>query len=117
MGINVGYAQSRARELSGYAGDLRGIKSGLAQQKIELNQAWKSVEMQYVNRAIDMITAELTSLAAELDSLGGDIIAVANEIRQEEIAAEEARRAAAEAEARRAAAATVKPNSTSYNIR
>ncbi|MGR7944964.1 hypothetical protein ACU063_10850 [Paenibacillus sp. M.A.Huq-81] len=102
MGINVSAARSQASSISGYAADLRGVKMGLMQYKTEINQNWKSTEVQYVNQALDQIVNELTSISSELDSLSSDIVTTAEDIKREEDA--EAARQAAAAEAARQAA-------------
>ncbi|XID94300.1 hypothetical protein ACF3MZ_07185 [Paenibacillaceae bacterium WGS1546] len=104
MGINVGAAVSQASSLSGYASALSGIVNSLGHNKALLAQAWNAEEMRYVQLALDRIANELALASSELQSLSGDIVSVANEIRQEELAREAAARAAAEAAARAAAA-------------
>ncbi|RJX39132.1 hypothetical protein D3P09_16705 [Paenibacillus pinisoli] len=102
MGINVVQANSQASSISRYASDLRGIKSSLLQYKSEINSAWQSREMKYVNQALDKLNIELSTICSDLDSLSSDIVAVAREIQQEEEAARRAaeERARLEAEAR-----------------
>jgi predicted nucleic acid-binding Zn-ribbon protein len=98
MGINVGLASSQAESIRQYASALRDIRNSLNQYKASLNNAWQADEMHYVNLAIDQVIQLAQSLSADLDSVSGEIVSVANEIRQEEEAREAAARAAAERE-------------------
>ena len=105
MGINVGLANSQANSIRQYSSVLRDIMINLKQQKASLNYAWQGTEMQHVNRSLDQLIQQMGSLSSEIDSICGDIISVASEIRREEEAREAAARAAAErAAAERAAA-------------
>jgi len=100
MSINVGLAASQASAMNQYATTLREINNSLQQYRANLNLAWHSDEMVFVNQAIDRLTNEIVQLSRELESLGSDIVSVANEIYREE---EAARQAAAAATAARAA--------------
>ncbi|WP_239617475.1 hypothetical protein [Cohnella mopanensis] len=106
MGVNVGLAASQASAMNQYSTTLRDINNSLKQYRANLNLAWQSDEMVFVNQAIDRLTNEIVLLSKELESLGSDIVSVANEIYREE---EAARQAAAAAAAARAAM-NFKPN-------
>ncbi|CAM4339047.1 WXG100 family type VII secretion target [Paenibacillus tarimensis] len=105
MGINVGLASSQAGQLRQQASELSASLNNLAQFKAQLGQGWKAEEVAYINQAIDSIHKEITQLAAALNSLGGDIVQTAQEIREEELRREAEARAAAEAAAKAAAKA------------
>ncbi len=79
---------------------LRDIRNKLNSYKANLNNSWQAEEMVLINRAIDGINNDISSLSTTLDSLGQDIITTANDIKREEEA-----RAAAAAAARAAATA------------
>ncbi|MFC4302822.1 hypothetical protein [Cohnella boryungensis] len=114
MGIHVGTAASQASSLQSHAAALREVVNGLTQDKAALNQAWQADEMRSANAAVDRILSELSQTISDLQSLSGDIVSVANEIRQEELAREAAARAALEREAAARAAAAQSSPSSSY---
>ena len=104
MGIDVGRANMQANEIEGHARTLRDTKISLAGDKSQLNGAWQAHEMVHVNEAILRLENDLSAAANVLNGLQSDVVSVAHEIRQEELAREAAARAAAEAAARAAAA-------------
>ncbi|MFD0671941.1 hypothetical protein [Cohnella sp. GCM10027633] len=108
MGISVSSAQSQANSLRAQATAIRDLANSLHNEKGDLNVAWQASEMKYVNMAIERIVIELRDLGTEIDSIAGDVVSVAYEIKAEEDRAreEEERRAreAREAEERAKAA-------------
>jgi len=113
MGINVGQAASQAGSLAEYASRLREIANELNRNKGALSQTWQSDEVSYIRLAIEQVAGGLLQTSSELQTLSSDIVSVANEIRQEELAREAAareaaaREAAAREAARRAAAQAI----------
>lgn len=103
MGISVGYASSQAHKINSYASTLRDVKNSMNNMKSNLGYNWQAVEINYVNRAIDLITKDLSNLESSLNLLNSDIVSTANEIKREEDA-----RLAAEVAARVAAAKKAK---------
>ncbi len=99
MGVNLSLANSQANQLRANASQLNSVKSNLTALKSSLSESWKGDEVAKINLAIDRIIAKLQSAANNLNNTANGIVGAANQIRQEEIAAEERRRA--EEEARR----------------
>jgi len=100
MGIDISRARYQANRISNCANVLRDTRRSLESFRESLNPAWQAEEMIYVNRAIQSITNEMSSLASTLSSLESEIISIAYQIKSEEEAREAAARAAAEARVR-----------------
>jgi len=94
MGISISSAQSQANSLRAQASAVRELASALLNEKSDLNISWQAGEMKFLNEVIERITTELGRLSNELDTIAGDVVSVAQEIRAEEIAREEAERQA-----------------------
>ena len=116
MGVDVTKANTQAAQLQEYANQLRNAKKSLESYQTELSLNWVGTETQYIFTAISNQINKINSVVAELESLQGDVKSVATQIRNEEIAAEEAakkareeaERKAREEEARRQAEAAAK---------
>lgn len=80
---------SRIKDYSARLSELRHTLTGI---KANLHEGWKAQEMTYVDGAFQSINKKLAEISSELNSLGADIISVANEIkREEELKAKEER--------------------------
>lgn len=102
MGVDVTKANTQAAQLLEYANQLRNAKRSLESYKAELSLNWIGTETQYVLTAISNQITKINTVINELESLQGDIKTVATQIRNEEIAAEEAARKAREEAERKA---------------
>lgn len=104
MGIDVGSARSRERELCECASRLKSAKNKLEQYQQIFGSCWQGQEIPYYIRAIENVKREIDNAASELRSIGSDIVDTAEEIWEEE-EAERLRKEAEEAEreARKAA--------------
>lgn len=100
MGVNISQANYQAAQLRAYATRLNQVKSYLVSYKSSLDSNWRGDEIKLIDSAIDTINRRIQNLQALLNSTATNIIASANQIRKEEIAAEEARRRAEEARKR-----------------
>lgn len=96
MGVNISQANYQAAQLRAYATRLNQVKSYLVSYKSSLDSNWRGDEIKLIDSAIDTINRRIQNLQALLNSTATNIIASANQIRKEEIAAEEARRRAEE---------------------
>ncbi|WP_027088427.1 hypothetical protein [Cohnella panacarvi] len=94
MGISISSAQSQANSLRAQASAVRDLANDLLNEKSDLNVSWQAGEMRFLNEVIERIAAELGKLSGELDSIAGDVISVAHEIKAEEEAKAEAERQA-----------------------
>ncbi|OCA88049.1 hypothetical protein A8F94_09510 [Bacillus sp. FJAT-27225] len=97
MRINVSEARHQAQMLGNNASTLLAIRKQLESFQGSLNSHWQAEEMNHVNRAINNIQDELSSIAATLTQLEAAIVHTAQAIRQEEIAEEERQRQLEEA--------------------
>lgn len=79
---------SQVRQLREQAGVLRGAQSSLLSYQGNLNAHWRGAEMAPVNQNIDYHMTRLALMAADLESIGGDIIREAEAIRRAEELAE-----------------------------
>ncbi len=100
MGIDVGSANARAKDLRDCANELRQAQNNLAQYKNHLSNNWQAAETNYFFGAIGGVETQLNQAALELESIAGDIVSTANAIKREE---EERARREAEERARREA--------------
>lgn len=100
MGVNISQANSQAAQLRTYATRLNQVKSYLISYKSSLDSNWRGDEIKSIDSAIDAINRRIQNLQALLNSTATNIVDSANQIRREEIAAEEARRRAEEARKR-----------------
>lgn len=107
MAFEVGPSHAQANTLSGVARNLELAKKRLYEYKDTIGVNWKSKEVQYISLSIDQTIEEINSAIRQLDGLAGDIKSVANDLRREDLEAEEAARRAAEEAARRAAEAAL----------
>lgn len=111
MGVDVNRANGQAAQLKQYAEQLRAAKKNLQKYKTEITLNWVGKETAYIHTGIDQSIAQIDAVISQLETIQGDIVNTATQIRQEEIAREEAERqarlvaAAAAAEAARVAAA------------
>ena len=93
MAINLAAANEQARQTRMLANNLRDVRASLDYYRNNLQENWQGIEVESINRAIDNTLSELLDRASDLDSVGSDINAVAQEIRAEELAAARAREA------------------------
>lgn len=100
MGVDVNLANVQAAQLRQYADSLKNAKKNMQSYKMEISGNWIGMETTYIHSGIDKVILQLDSVIAQLDSIQNDIVITASQIRQEEIAREEA-----EKQARLAAAA------------
>lgn len=103
MGVNISQANSQAAQLRTYATRLNQVKSYLISYKSSLDSNWRGDEIKSIDSAIDAINRRIQNLQALLNSTATNIVDSANQIRREEIAAEEARKRAEEAARQRQA--------------
>ena len=94
--IDVGSANARANELRSYANQLRSARSKISQYKRIFGTSWEGMEVTYYINAVGNVESRLNQAALELESIANSITTTANQIREEEEAAERARREAEE---------------------
>lgn len=102
MGVDVNKANTQAAQLQEYANQLRNAKKSLESYQTELSLNWVGTETQYIFTAISNQIKKINSVITELERLQVDVKSVATQIRNEEIAAEEAARKAREEAERKA---------------
>lgn len=102
MGVDLNQANLQAAYLSNYAEELKNARKKMRSYKEELSVNWVGRETQYVYAGVDKVIFELDVIINELNSLQTDIKNSAVQIRQEEIAREEAERKAREEAERKA---------------
>jgi hypothetical protein len=100
MSINLSQANNHANQLNEQAAVLRSIQSTLLSYQHSLNSHWKGVEMTPTNRVMDEYRNTLASIAADISSIGNDVVREAEAIRRAELLAQ----AQAEEQARAQAA-------------
>lgn len=97
MAIDIYAAITQAKRLDHYHSTLQDIKSSLNNFQGTLNNGWQATEMAFINRAFDSIQSKINRLSSDLDSLSGDIVTAAYEIKRQQ--EEEAAKTAAKANA------------------
>ena len=100
MGIDVGSANCRASELETCARNLRTAKTTIQMYLNSVESNWDATEVIYYRRAIEKVSSRLNAASIELNSIACSVREMANQIRQEEIEAEERARREAEERAR-----------------
>lgn len=109
MAIDVNAANQQALQLTSCAEDLRQAKNQLLSYKSSLEANWQGEEVKYIHKAIDQNVDKINKLIAELEDLSGDVKSAAAAIkREEEAAAEAARKKAAQEKAAKEKAAKEK---------
>lgn len=122
MGVDVNLANTQASQLQQYAESLKVAKQNMLSYKTEISVNWVGTETTYIHSGIDKAILQLDSAITQLETITGDIVTTASQIRQEEIAREEAERqarlaaAAAAAEAARIAAAQAAAQSAAQAV-
>ena len=109
MAIDVNAANQQALQLTSCAEDLRQAKNQLLSYKSSLEANWQGEEVKYIHKAIDQNVDKINKLIAELEDLSGDFKSAAAAIkREEDAAAEAARKKAAQEKAAQEKAAKEK---------
>ena len=91
MGVDVNYAYSQANALKRQAGELNTVKANLLAYKSSLDANWSSDEIKSIDCAINKITNRIQDIQNKLNVTADNVMNSANQIRQEEIAAERRR--------------------------
>lgn len=109
MAIDITAANQQALQLSSCAEDLRQAKNQLLSYQSSLGVNWQGEEVKYIQKAINQNLEKINKLIAELEDLSGDVKSTAATIkREEEAAAEAARKKAAQEKAAKENAAKEK---------
>lgn len=109
MAIDVNAANQQALQLASCADELRQAKNQLQSYRSSLSSNWQGEEVKYILQAIDQNIAKINKLIAELEDLSGDVKSAAAAIkREEDAAAEAARKKAAQEKAAKEKAAKEK---------
>lgn len=88
MRINLAQVNYQVRQLNDQTAVLRVAQSSLLLYQRNLNTCWRGIEMVPTNQLIDDYSNRLASIAADLNSIGNDIIIEAEAIRIAEELAE-----------------------------
>lgn len=109
MAMDVTAANQQALQLASCADELRQAKNQLLSYNSSLGANWQGEEVKYILQAIDQNVAKINKLIAELEDLSGDVKSAAAAIkREEDAAAEAARKKAAQEKAAKENAAKEK---------
>lgn len=104
MSVDVNSANYQAGQLRNYSLQLNSISDSLKNYKSTIDTNWKGDEVKLIDNAIDKINRRIQNLQQNLNSTANNIINSANQIRQEEIQAEQRRQVKRLEEERRKAA-------------
>ena len=88
MAIDVEAARARQRELNMVSDEVASVKRKTMRHKETLDSAWRSTEIRGIDTALEDVIYRLNRLSTELQELGHDVLVTAEEIREEEEAAE-----------------------------
>lgn len=91
MSVDVNMANYQASQLRNYATQLNDVKISLIAYRNQLDANWWSDEIKSVDCAINKITNRIQDIQNKLNVTADNVMNSANQIRQEEIAAERRR--------------------------
>lgn len=93
MSVDINSAYSQANQLKNYVSQLNVVLTNLNNYKSSLDTNWQGNEVKHLDNSINIIKRRIQTLLANLNSTADNIIRAANQIRQEEIQAEQRRQA------------------------
>ena len=88
MAIDVNAANVQARRMSDSISELYSARDKMRNCRSSITSGWKSDEVRYITAAIDQTIAQIEQAIRDIQSLKADVVNTANQIRQEEIAAQ-----------------------------
>ena len=91
MSVDVNMANYQASQLRNYATQLNDVKISLIAYRNQLDANWSSDEIKSIDCAINKITNRIQDIQKKLNVTADNVMNSANQIRQEEIAAERRR--------------------------
>lgn len=91
MSVDVNMANYQASQLRNYATQLNDVKISLIAYRNQLDANWWSDEIKSIDCAINKITNRIQDIQNKLNVTADNVMNSANQIRQEEIAAERRR--------------------------
>ncbi len=104
MSVDINLANYQAGQLRNYSLQLNGVVDSLKNYKSTIDINWQGNEVKLIDNAIDKINRRIQNLQQNMNSTANNIINSANQIRQEEIQAEQRRQVKRLEEERRKAA-------------
>jgi len=94
MPINVNSANMQTDQLRSCEAQLAQAKNSIREYQSIISANWQAEEAAHINKAIESVLSEINAAIDQSGSIGSDIRSVADQIKQEEEAAEKARKQA-----------------------